>query len=227
MYSHILLYGTSLPPFICRSRLHNSNFNNRLTTIRTGHAVWLHQPISRHSIFITLTSFESKKSSANNKNRFPPWNIRYQITLAFLALLAKPIDLDSLKEEVKSLDQPAYLVQMYSFWSSAGFIIWSSWQNSKFSFGKGPRALSFTWWECCGLCFWHKPIELAHFFLFSFCVYFCLYGLFLPTTLRCLTLFFRSYFCLTDPFNYISLYESLFQPWCNPLWLTGLKAPTN
>ena len=26
---------------------------------------------------------------------------------------------------------------------------------------------------------------------------------------------------------YLSLYESLLQPWCNPLWLTGLKAPTN
>ena len=26
---------------------------------------------------------------------------------------------------------------------------------------------------------------------------------------------------------YVSLYESLIQPWYNPLWLTGLKAPTN
>ena len=34
-----------------------------------------------------------------------------------------------------------------------------------------------------------------------------------PTTLRFLTLFFLSYFCLTGPFNYISLYESLTQPW--------------
>ena len=49
---------------------------------------------------------------------------------------------------------------------------------------------------------------------------------FLPTTLCFLTLFFRSYFCLIGPFNYISLYESLPQPWYNPLWLTGLKAPT-
>ena len=29
--------------------------------------------------------------------------------------------------------------------------------------------------------------------------------------------------CLIGPFNYISLYESLLQPWCNPLWLTGRK----
>ena len=36
-----------------------------------------------------------------------------------------------------------------------------------------------------------------------------------------------AYFCRIGPFNYISLYESLLQPWYNPLWLTGLKAPTN
>ena len=34
-------------------------------------------------------------------------------------------------------------------------------------------------------------------------------------------------FSLIDSFNYISLYESLPQPWYNPLWLSGLKAPTN
>ena len=33
-----------------------------------------------------------------------------------------------------------------------------------------------------------------------------------PTILRFLTLSFRSYFCLTGPFNSISLYESLLQP---------------
>ena len=32
-------------------------------------------------------------------------------------------------------------------------------------------------------------------------------------------------FCLIGPFNYIYLYESLPQPWYNPLCLTGLKAP--
>ena len=40
-------------------------------------------------------------------------------------------------------------------------------------------------------------------------------------------LFFRSYICLIGPFSYMSLYGSLLQPWYNPLWLTGLKAPTN
>ena len=42
--------------------------------------------------------------------------------------------------------------------------------------------VTFEWWEYCGLCFWHKPTELAHSFFFLFlsifcsCVYFCLYG---------------------------------------------------
>ena len=38
----------------------------------------------------------------------------------------------------------------------------------------------------------------------------------LPTTLRFLALFLWSYICLTGPFNYISLYESLLQLWYNP-----------
>ena len=33
--------------------------------------------------------------------------------------------------------------------------------------------------------------------------------------------------CLLVPLNYVSLFESLPQPWYDPLWLTGLKAPTN
>ena len=82
---------------------------------------------------------------------------------------------------------------------------------------------------------WHKPTELAHSFLFRACVCFSLYG-----PVNCISVhkfsrqlsafsfyFFRSYFCLIGPFNYLSLYESLPQPWYDPLWLTGLKAPTN
>ena len=34
-------------------------------------------------------------------------------------------------------------------------------------------------------------------------------------------------FCFIGPLNYISLHESLPQPWYNPLCLIGLKAPTN
>ena len=34
------------------------------------------------------------------------------------------------------------------------------------------RVLTFTWWGCCGLCFYHKPTELAHsFFLYSVLVF--------------------------------------------------------
>ena len=39
---------------------------------------------------------------------------------------------------------------------------------------RGPRGLTFSWWGCCGLCFRHKPTELAHSCLFCYCVYFCL-----------------------------------------------------
>ena len=37
-----------------------------------------------------------------------------------------------------------------------------------------PRGLTFTWWGCCGLCFWHESTKLAHSFLFCSCVYFYL-----------------------------------------------------
>ena len=36
--------------------------------------------------------------------------------------------------------------------------------------------LTFTWWGCHGLCLRHKLTELAHSFLFCFCVCFYLYG---------------------------------------------------
>ena len=45
-----------------------------------------------------------------------------------------------------------------------------------FPFFLCPRGLTFTWWGCHALCLWQKPTELAHSFLFSSCVYFCLYG---------------------------------------------------
>ena len=43
----------------------------------------------------------------------------------------------------------------------------------------------------------------------------------LPTHIFCICV----YFCLCGPFNCLSLYESYFQPWYNPWWLTGLKTP--
>ena len=34
-----------------------------------------------------------------------------------------------------------------------------------------PYRLTFTWWECYGLCQRHKPTELAHSFFYSALVY--------------------------------------------------------
>ena len=39
-----------------------------------------------------------------------------------------------------------------------------------------PRGLTFTWWGCCDLRFYHKPTKLAHSFLFCSCDCFCFYG---------------------------------------------------
>ena len=44
-----------------------------------------------------------------------------------------------------------------------------------YSFSRS-RGFTFTWWGCCGLCFWHKPTELARSFLFCSYVCFYLYG---------------------------------------------------
>ena len=68
---------------------------------------------------------------------------------------------------------------------------------------------------------WRKATELAHSFLICSLVFFCLYGPFncisfhhiLLTTLRFLTLFFRSYLCLIGSSNFVSLRESLLLPW--------------
>ena len=71
----------------------------------------------------------------------------------------------------------------------------------------------------------HKPTGLAHSFLFCSCVYFCLCGLF-----NCISFHQFSgqlsffWLCssglislsLIGPFNFMSLYESLLQPWYNP-----------
>ena len=62
--------------------------------------------------------------------------------------------------------------------------------------------------------------ELDHFFysvLVSVSVFIALSTVFRSinapdNSLRFLTLFFRSYFCLIGPFNYVSLNESLLQP---------------
>ena len=93
------------------------------------------------------------------------------------------------------------------------------------------RGLTFSWWGCHGLCHRHKLTKFAHSFLSCSCVCFCLYGHFNSVSFHkffafslCSSVLNSAFF---GPFNYISLYESLPQPRCNPLWLTGLKAATN
>ena len=86
----------------------------------------------------------------------------------------------------------------------------------------------------CSLCFWRKPTGLAHSSLFCSCVCFCLYDPFncisfhkfsqqLSAFLLCSSGLISALLALST----ISLYGSLPQLWYNPLWLTGLKAPTN
>ena len=100
---------------------------------------------------------------------------------------------------------------------------------------EGPHGLTFTRWGCFGWFLWHKPTELALqlSFLFFSCVCFRPYGPFnsiffhkLSQQLSASTSVLPVFFCLIGPFNCISLYESLPQPWYNPLWLTGFRAPT-
>ena len=97
-----------------------------------------------------------------------------------------------------------------------------------------PRGLTFTWSGCYGFCARRKPTELAHSFyplLVSVSVLIALSAVFHYINSPDNSPFSHSVLlillCLTGPFNCISLYESLPQPWYNPLWLTGLKAPTN
>ena len=96
----------------------------------------------------------------------------------------------------------------------------------------GPRGLSFASWGCYGLCLRHKLTEFAHSFYLPVSIFMALSTVFMAfheffRQLSAFLLFFWSYFCLIGPYNYISLYESLPQPWYKPFWLTGLNAPTN
>ena len=96
--------------------------------------------------------------------------------------------------------------------------------NYSHSIKTNAHGLTFTWWECRGLCLRRKPTDLAHSFLFCSCVCFCLYGPFnfisfhkFFLQLCFLTLFFWPYFCFISPFNYISLYDSLPRSWFSVL----------
>ena len=82
----------------------------------------------------------------------------------------------------------------------------------------------------------HKPTELAHSFLFCSCVYFSLYGPFNCTSFHKFSRQLSAFSLCSSGLIFsllvlstlsIYLYESLFQLWYNPLWLTGLKALTD
>ena len=103
--------------------------------------------------------------------------------------------------------------------------------------------LTSMWWGCCSLCLWLKPADVFDINQLSFPSPFCSVLISVSVFIALstvshsinspdnsplfFTLFFHSSFWLIGPFNYITVYESLLQPWYNPLWLTGLKAPTN
>ena len=76
-----------------------------------------------------------------------------------------------------------------------------------------PCGLTFTWWGCWGLCFWHRPTKLAHSFLFCSCVCFCLYGPCIFHFINSLNNSLLSHSVLLVlflpycPFNYISLWK--------------------
>ena len=53
---------------------------------------------------------------------------------------------------------------MFCQWDTL-IVLSVSFQNVLFC---GPHGLTFTWWGRFGLCFWHKPTELAHSFLSLF-----------------------------------------------------------
>ena len=113
----------------------------------------------------------------------------------------------------------------------------SAWQSHHILlfYNSSPRGITFSWWGCYGLCHRHKLTKLAHSFLFCSCVCFCLYGPFNSISFH---KFSRQLFAfslcssglnsaLLILSNYVFLYESVPQSWCNLLWLTGLKAPNN
>ena len=99
-----------------------------------------------------------------------------------------------------------------------------------------PRRLSFTWWGCCGLCFWHTLSKLAHSFLFCSCVCFYLYGAFNCISFSKFSRQLSTYslcssglisICFTGPFNYMYISLSLKKFCFSRLWMTGFKAPSN
>ena len=109
--------------------------------------------------------------------------------------------------------------------------------DSQISFPDCPRGPTISWLGCYGLCHRHRhePTKLAHSLFYSalvsVSVFMALSTVFhsinSPDNSSLSHSVLLTLLCLICPFNSISLYESLPQPWVNPLWLTGLKAPSN
>ena len=97
-----------------------------------------------------------------------------------------------------------------------------------------PRCSPSRGGDASAFAFLHKSSELAHSFSFSSCIYICFYGSF-----TCISFYKFSRQLPAFPlcssglisalliFRYITIYESLPQPWYNPLRLTGIKASNN
>ena len=82
-----------------------------------------------------------------------------------------------------------------------------------------PRELTFTWWGCCGLCLWHKVIELAHSFSFLFL---CLFLSFLALS----TVFHSINSPDNSPLSH-SVLPVLFLPyWSFQLYISLWKSPS-
>ena len=128
----------------------------------------------------------------------------------------------------RKTNNSTHFVPVRCLWKCVKFTIGLS-QFGRFYLIQRPHGpITCTWWRRYGLCQRHKPTwDYPLLFLFCSCVCFCLYDPFnlyfipqiLPTTLRVLPV-------LILPYWFFQL-KGLPQPWYNPLWLTGLKAPTN
>ena len=103
----------------------------------------------------------------------------------------------------------------------------------------GPHRFTFMWWGWCGLCLWYKSTQLAHSFFLnsvpvSVSVFLALSMVFhsinsLDNALCAFSLCSSGLVSTSSVLSAIYLLIKVFlsPDINNPLWLTGLKAPTN
>ena len=97
------------------------------------------------------------------------------------------------------------------------------------------RGLIFTCWGCCGKCLDLNQPTLSTPFLFRSRVCFRLYDPFNCISFHTLSRQLSAFSLCSSGLIFASLalstiiplYEGLLQPWYYPVWLTGLKTPTN